>query len=138
VVDIMRWLAKRGLKLLRGQRGISLIETLMAVAILGAIAVPFLSGLATVSRASFDIDRRTTAESLARTQMEWAKDATYVESATQYSPASLPSGKDFVNYSAVITAEPLHDPDDGLQKITVTIEYSGETILRLEGYKRRK
>jgi hypothetical protein len=35
----------------------------------------------------------------------------------------------------VITAEPLHTPDDGIQKITITIKRDDEVITRLEGYK---
>jgi len=134
----MKWLGKERIRLLRGQRGIGFIETLVALAILGAIAVVFLSGLTTASRATFIADEQTTAESLARGQMEWVKHASYVEDAQpQYSPASIPSGGDYVNYSVVITAEPLHDPDDGIQKITVAIKHSDKTIIVLESYKRQ-
>jgi len=133
----MRWLGKERIRLLREQRGIGFIETLVALAILGAITVAFLSGLTTASRATFIADEQTTAESLARGQMEWVKHASYEEDATQYPPASIPSGGDYVNYSVVITAEPLHDPDDGIQKITVAIKHSDKTIIVLESYKRQ-
>ncbi|GAI30919.1 unnamed protein product, partial [marine sediment metagenome] len=46
-----------------------------------------------------------------------------------------PGGKDYINYSAIITAEPLHDPDDGIQKITVTVKRSDKEVIKLEGYK---
>ena len=117
------------------ESGISLLETVVALAVLGTIAVIFLSGLVTTSKAAFTADERATAESLAQSQIEWAQNADYVYSATQYSPASLPSGKDYINYSATIAAEPLHDPDDGIQKITVTVERSDEEVIKLEGYK---
>lgn len=117
------------------ESGTTLLETAIALAILGTIAVIFLSGLATTSRAAFIIDEQATAESLAQNQMEWAQSADYVYDATQYSPAPIPSAKDYINYTATITAEPLHNPDDGIQKITVTVKHSGETVIRLQGYK---
>ena len=117
------------------ESGISLIETVVALAIIGTVAVTFLSGLATTFKAAFTADERATAVSLARSQMEWAKNANYTDNATQYSLAPIPSAKDYTNYSATIAAEPLHDPDDGIQKITVTVKHSGERVIKLEGYK---
>jgi len=107
----------------------------VALAILGTIAVAFLSGLATASKAAFIADEQATAESLAQSQMEWVKNADYVYSATEYSPAPIPDGKDYINYSAIIAAEPLHDPDDGIQKITVTVKRFDKGVIKLEGYK---
>ena len=131
-------LKKAQFRFLRGQTGISLLETLIAVAILGIIGASFLNGLTTASRASFTNDERTTAESLARTQMEWVKNITYVGDATEYPPAEMPSVSDYINYSVAITAEPLHNPDEGIQKITVTIKHNDRTIIQLESYKRER
>lgn len=117
------------------EAGVSLIETLVALAILGVVAITFLNGLATISKAAFTDDEQTTAESLARSQMEWVKNIEYIYGTTEYSPAPMPNGGDYVNYSAVIVAEPLHDPDDGLQKIRVTIQHSDKGLIQLDGYK---
>jgi len=117
------------------ESGITLIETVVALAIMGTIAVTFLSGLATTYKAAFIVDEQATAESLAQSQMEWAQNSDYVYSVTQYSSASIPSGRDYINYSATITAESLHNPDDGIQKITVTVKRFGETVIRLQSYK---
>jgi len=117
------------------ESGVTLIETVVALAILGVIAVAFLNGLATTSRAVFIADERTTAESLAQSQMEWAKNVDYVYDATEYSPAPMPGGKDYTKYSATIVAEPLHNPDDGIQKIAVTVKHSDKEVIKLEGYK---
>ena len=118
-----------------GELGATLIETLVALAILGVIAVTFLSGLATTSRAAIIADEQATAESLARSQMEWVKNADYVYGASEYSPAPVPGEQDYINYSATITVESLHDPDDGIQKITVTVKHSDKEVIKLEGYK---
>ena len=119
----------------RRESGITLVETLVALAILGTIAVTFFGGLATTSKAAFTVDEQATAESLAQSQMEWTKNADYVYSTTQYSTAPMPGGKDYINYSATIAAESLNNPDDGIQKITVTVKRSGEGVITLEGYK---
>ena len=115
------------------ESGMTLLETVVALAILGTIAVTFLGGLVTTSKAAFTVDERATAESLAQSQMEQVINASY--NATGYSPASIPTSKDYINYSANITAESLNTPDDGIQKIIVTVKHSGEQVFTLEGYK---
>ena len=117
------------------ESGVTLIETVVALALLGLIAVAFLSGLATTSKASIIATEQSTAESLARSQIEWAKNVAFVYDTTEYSPAEVPSGEDYVGYSAIIAAEPLNSPDDGIQKITVTVKHYDKEVLQLEGYK---
>jgi type II secretory pathway pseudopilin PulG len=134
----MRQVGKKRFRLFRKQRGIGLIDTLVALCIIGAITVAFLNGLITSSKASFIADERTTAESLATSQMEWVMSIGYIKEATQYSPGPIPADSDYANYSAVITAQPLHNPDDGLQKITVVVKHYTKTIITLESYKRQK
>jgi prepilin-type N-terminal cleavage/methylation domain-containing protein len=121
-----------------GQRGFSLLETLVALAILGAIAVTFLNGVNTAIKTTAVADEHTTAESLAQSQMEWVKRVEYVEEAAAYNPASLPGSSDYQDYSVTVTSEPLFDPDAGLQKITVTVKHNGEAVFTLEGYKRQR
>lgn len=125
-----------------GQSGISLLETTVALAILGTIAVVLLSGVVVVNEAASTTDERATAESLAQLQMEWAQNAVYELDAEYYSAAPVPGTQgdaiyaDYANYSASIAAEPLASPDGGIQKITVTITRSGVTVFVLEGFKR--
>lgn len=118
-----------------GESGIGLIEVVAALAILSAVAVAFLSGLATTSKANIIDDEQATAESLARSQMEWLKNVDYVYEATGYSPAPLPTDGDYISYSVITTAEPLHNPDDGIQKIAVIVKRVDKEIVILEDYK---
>jgi type II secretory pathway pseudopilin PulG len=117
------------------ESGTTLVEVIVALAILGTIGVCFLSGLATTSKAAYTIDERATAESLAQSQMEWAQNASYSYDATVYSPMPIPSSKDYINYSVTITAAPFNSPDDGIQKITVIVARSDEGVIMLESYK---
>jgi type II secretory pathway pseudopilin PulG len=117
------------------ESGVGLLETLVALALLGIIAASFLGGLATASKAAFTADERATAESLARSQVEYVKGLDYVYDAMEYSPAPIPGGEDYSNYSVTISAEPLHSPDEGIQKITVTIKHHDKEVFTLESYK---
>ena len=62
---------------MRNEKGFSLVEVLVALALLGIIGAAFLSGLATASKSILIADERTTAESLARSQMEYVKKQDY-------------------------------------------------------------
>jgi len=126
----------RMLRIFTGREsGVTFLETVVALAILGVIAVTFLNGLTTASKSTFIADEQTTAESLAQSQIEWVKNADYSYNATTYSPAAMPAGKDYINYSVLIMASPLHDPDDGIQKIIVAVQHSDKGVIKLEGYK---
>lgn len=119
----------------------TLIETLVAVAILGAVGVVFLTGLTVSSKAVMVSQERVAVESLAKSQMEYVKSCTY-DDATQPDPKydvdpNLPLG----SYSISVSAERL-DPGDGgggddygLQKITVTVDRNGDPAFTLVGYK---
>ena len=125
----------------KNEKGIGLIEVLIALAILGIVAAAFLSGLATASRAFYIADVRTTAESLARSQMEHVKNQ-------PYDTINVPPVYDEISgipadFNIVTTAERL-DPegdttsdDDGLQKITVTVSHLEVVNVKitLEDYK---
>jgi type II secretory pathway pseudopilin PulG len=123
------------LRTARKETGLTLIETTIALAILGAVGVAFISGVATsITTVGID-DKRATAESIAKSQVEWIKNADYVYDATEYDPSPIPDDDDHANYSVTIVTEPLNDPDDGIQKIIVTVDYRDEEIIILESYK---
>ncbi len=117
------------------ESGLTIIETLVALALVGTIVISYLSGLATTAKATMVADEQSTAESLARSQMEWAKKATYVSGSTTYSAAAIPSGSDYTGYSVNITAAALNSPDGGIQKITVAVKHFTKQVISLEGYK---
>ena len=119
------------------QKGMTLIETIVAVAILAAIGVVFIGGLIVSSKGTLEADEQATAESIARCQMEWVQGQPYVNNTTQYSPADMGPFDDYDGYSANITALSLHTPDNGIQKVTITILHNDNWVMSIEGYKRR-
>ncbi len=108
------------------EKGFTLVEVTIAIALMGIIGIAFLGGLATASRGIFTADEQAAAESLARSQMEYVKNLPY---AATYTPASIPPG--YTNYSATISTTAL---DSGLQLIRVTIYHDGEPILTSGNY----
>jgi prepilin-type N-terminal cleavage/methylation domain-containing protein len=142
---------------MKSEKGFSLIEVMIAIALLGIIGIAILGALATASRAMFVADERATAESLARSQIEYIKNQSYstinvdwdytvTDSGRSSSDAPdwwldvSPSGNppllssDYAGYSVEASADE-DEANVGLQKITVIVKHDGTTIITLEGYK---
>lgn len=119
---------------LGGESGTTLLETVVALAIVSTVAVTFLGGLATTSKATIIANERATAESLAHSQLEYVKNYDYQYGASEY-PVD-PSLTIPENWSVLPpVVELVHDTDDGIQKVTVTIEHDSEAVFVMEGYK---
>jgi prepilin-type N-terminal cleavage/methylation domain-containing protein len=120
----------------KSEKGFSLIEVLVSLAILGLLAVGFLVALATSSRAAVQIDRMDTARALAQSQMEFVKEQPFNLSG-QYliNNSVMPQ---YPGYSVLISSIPATNRDSLIQKITVSITNSGKTIATLQDYKVKK
>jgi prepilin-type N-terminal cleavage/methylation domain-containing protein len=138
--------------------GFTLIEVLIALALIGIIAIAFLSALSTGSMALITADERATAESLARSQMEYVKNQGYSPAPTggvgNYTKIGVPAGYTICSYDR--TEDPVNcdpndfvigipwdnednqpvDEDNGLQRIKLVIKRDGKEVITLEGYKR--
>lgn len=112
------------------ERGVTLAETLVALAIFGIVAVVFLSGLTISSKAVMVNQERVAAESLAKSQMEYVRAQDY---AASYSEIAIPADLAAQGYGVGIGVEDVHV--DELQKITVTIDRGGDILFTLVGYK---
>jgi len=127
------------------QTGVSLIETVIALAVLGIIAVAFLGGLATAAKATFIADERATAESLARSQIEGVKGQLYISYVDsehgEYAVIAPPADSNFSIESITIpidadTGLPLPPgQDNDIQKIKVTVKRGDKTVFIVEDYK---
>lgn len=126
------------------------------MALLAIMAVAILSGLSTGSRAIFVADERATAESLARSQMEYVKNLAYTkapsggEASYANAKVAVPSGYEIrsinratgEDVSTNIIAVPWNSTtgqaaitDAGLQRIKLVIYHHGKSLLTLEDYK---
>jgi prepilin-type N-terminal cleavage/methylation domain-containing protein len=120
---------------MKNEKGFTLIEVVIAIGILGIIAAAFMAALAGASRALFTADERATAESLARSQMEYFKSQPYSDNGTytKLPDGDIPEGYDIVWPPTVdnVTGQ------SGLQKITITVRHTvnSKDVITLEGYK---
>jgi Tfp pilus assembly protein PilV len=115
-----------------GQAGVGLVETLIAVAILGVTLVALLAAISTGSRGVAITEERVTAENLARSQLEYAKSKTYFTAPASYATVTPPAG---YTVSAEATSILEAGADSSIQKITVTVTRDGVTLLTVEDYK---
>ena len=117
------------------EKGVTLIEVLIALAIVAAVAGVFISGLSTTSKSVMVSQERVAADSLARFQIEDTRNQAYVAETSSYPKISIPEDLANAGYDLTILAEPLNIPDDGIQRITVTVTRNGGTLFTLVDYK---
>ena len=111
-------------QLINGEKGFSIVETLIAIALLGITAAAFCGAVSTSYRAMFIADERQTAMNLAGHQMEYVKNLGY---STTYNPAPISSEYD--GYTAAINTDSITSRDENIQKISVIISHNGVPVL---------
>ena len=115
----------------RNQRGIGLVETLIAVAVLGTAVTTFIVALSTGMLGIGAQDEGRVSQGLAQSQMEYVKSLDFVTGASSYPPIDTPSG-----YEIQVSVASLPEPADAdIQLITVEILRDGQNVLTLDGYK---
>ncbi len=130
------------------EAGVSLIETLVALALLALIAVGFLSGMSTTFKASMVSHDRVAAESLANSQLEYIKVQEYIAQAdynpdnpaSRYALIDIPADLAAQGYTIEISPpQTVYVPGGSgslhLQSITVIIRRNGENKLTISDHK---
>ena len=112
------------------QEGLGLVETLVAVAILGTSVVAFVVALSAGSIAVGEQDEAVVAQSLVQTQLEYTKSYPYDPEAVTYPTVDAPQG-----YAISVGVNSIPDTDTDIQKITVTISRESENIMTVADYK---
>lgn len=129
-MSVLAWVRK-----LKGnETGFALLETLVALGILGFAAATFVGGVATATKVGMVTSEHAMAESLIRSEMEYVKNYAYQYSASSYpvNPAlEIPEG--WTVPSPVVGL--VHASDDGIQRVTVTAERNGDPVLSIVMYK---
>ena len=143
---------------MKNERGFGLIEVIIALALLGLISVAFLGALSTASRAILISDERTTAESIARSQMEHVKNQGYKEVVISGGEATydkIDASDGYFIWSVNRNSETVEDiigvpwdsqltpppegqavaNDVGLQRIKLVVKHGTKGVIILEDYK---
>jgi type II secretory pathway pseudopilin PulG len=115
-----------------GELGLTLIEAVVALAILGMAAVIFLGGLSIASKATIISQERVTAENLAKSQVEQLKNENY-RPFGNYPEINIST--ELQNQGYAIDLVEVEQIADGLQKITIAVSRNGEEIFEIEAYK---
>ncbi|MBN1191523.1 MAG: type II secretion system protein [Dehalococcoidales bacterium] len=123
-------LLRKSLRAPCGERGMTLVETLVAIAILGVIVTTFVPALSAgaISVSAQAEDARV--QGLARSQMEMIKAADYDPGGFSYPGIDTPAG-----YAVNVIADSSLYGSGNIQKITVNVSREGSLIYSLEGYK---
>jgi len=109
--------------LVRQESGVTLVESLVSVGILGLVIVAAITALSTGTLAVATVDQEVTAQSLAQWQLEEIKAAPY--SAT-YSAITQ------ADYAISVGVDPIAAD---MQRITVTVSRAGKVLMVVESYK---
>jgi competence protein ComGC len=123
-------LKKHWLKQFGEEKGLGLVETLVAVAILGTAVVAFVAALSAGSIAVGEYDGEAVAQRLAQSQMEYTKSYTYDPGAVTYPLLNAPAG-----YVVSVAVNAVPNAGSDIQKITVTVARDGEEWIKVEDYK---
>jgi len=115
---------------LREEKGMSLVEAVVAIAILSIGLTALTLALSTGSISVASQDEVSIAQRLAQTQIESLKAAAYDTTGASYSPVATP-----VNYTVSFTVDSNIYTNSDIQKMTVTVSHSGNPILAVAGYK---
>ena len=140
----MRWLGKGSLRFCRGQKGLTLIEVVIAVGILSFIGTGVVMGLDTNARAGRVLDEQVTATNLATAYIEAIRVLPYDNTGDTYSDAgagiTLPP-----QYTVDIDAECSADGEifgpctdsanETLQLIRISISHGGKPVFLMCTYK---
>jgi type II secretory pathway pseudopilin PulG len=112
---------------IKAQKGIALLEVIVALALLGITGVLFMSGVANSAKARVLADEHASAKVLAESIADTIKKMDYAGS---YEVA-VPEG--YEGYSADI--ETVDEGAANMEKITIAISRNSRVIYTLESYK---
>jgi prepilin-type N-terminal cleavage/methylation domain-containing protein len=114
-----------------GQKGYTLVELLIVIVVIATSFSAFAVALSTGALAVNEGDKEVTAQSLARSQMEYIKYLTYDQNADTYPTIDTPDG-----YSITVEVTAVAEPgNQRIQKVTANVSKDGVEQFYIVDYK---
>ena len=123
-----RW--RQRLQRIRDERGLALVESLVAVAVLGTTVLAFTVALATGALGVSENKQEAVVQSLVRTQLEYTKSYSYNATATTYPTVATPPG-----YAISVAVSSIAGTNSNIQRVTANITRDGNLIKTIKDYK---
>jgi prepilin-type N-terminal cleavage/methylation domain-containing protein len=134
---------------LRSRKGSTLLEVLIAVAVLGLITASIFPVFIMLNKSEFKWTQQTVSESLIRTQVEYLKGCPYIYgNATAPAPPYATVVPPDPSYEIEVVAQPIHidtstqehtylpsGEDEGIQEIQVIIYHVDKLVISSTSYK---
>jgi len=127
------------------ERGDSLVEILVAVAIITIVLSVFLTALSTGAFSVSVVHERVTAANLARAQLECIQHQPYIDGAAPISYTTACTATQLSAYPVDLSISYWYSPtetftsnpdyDSGMQWITITVSHNGKQVFTIEDYK---
>ncbi|MFC1973816.1 prepilin-type N-terminal cleavage/methylation domain-containing protein [Chloroflexota bacterium] len=117
---------------LKRQRGSSLLEVLVATAILGVISTVFLTTISSGLMASASIEKHSVAENLIQTQIADIRNMSY--SIVDHYPVTVSPCNGCITTVDVSDISPAENPGT-LQKVVIEVCFDGRTVMAIETFK---
>ena len=128
MMKLKKWVSR--ISRIGNESGISLVESLVAIAILGGGVLTMILAMSGGALAVNENDQEVVAQSLARTELEYIKNYTYDSGATTYPAVSTPAG-----YGISVGVSVVPGGNANIQKVTANITRNGEVIMTVVDYK---
>ncbi|MCZ6539520.1 MAG: type II secretion system protein [Chloroflexi bacterium] len=112
------------------QRGFVMIEMMLAVAIVGTAMLAAVTAFSTASRTATHVEKVTTGEWVAISQIELIKTAVYQLTPGTYASVPVPAGFAISNTTSDVTGG-----DANIQIVTVIVSQGGATVYETSALK---
>jgi len=125
------------------ERGTSLVEVLVSVAIIAIVLTTFLAALSTATFGVATVRERVTAANLARKQLECIQHHPYIDGAAPISYTTTCTVTQLSSYPMDLSISYWISPtftitptaDSGMQWITVTVYHNSDPVFTIGNYK---
>jgi prepilin-type N-terminal cleavage/methylation domain-containing protein len=121
--------------LMKSEKGFSLIEVLVSLAILGILSAGFLSALLNATNATITVDQKDTGRAIAQSQMEYVKEQKFSTTGSYVINESLLSEYPGYSITLPLNVTTPSQRNTFIQKIKIEVVQNGKVVTTLEDFK---